>query len=377
MTRKMGGLSFLPTLDRQPDQDAFLSEVLTGWKRAQLTQNFTPQTAKRRIASVMRLADFSGKYPWDWSPIDADDLFAHLRGVKNLALATVRAYQTDIKLFCEYAGNPNYPWNENCGRLFGSSFSQIITEFNRARHVQETDTGPDKRAFTLDELQAFFDLADLEVERIMNSGRKGALAAWRDAVALKTCYGWGLRRDELRNLSFVDFSRNNKAPYFGDYGILRVRFDKAMKGSPKKQRSVLTLLDWAAEAVSDWAANGLPRLGTPVTTLFPTSTGGLMPEKNLRVRMTGFLDELGFPPGLDLHSLRRSYATHMQTEYGYDTKFISMQLGHEHTSTTTIYTLPSPDYAARELERVLNKDVLASKGRLLIKPRTPSGKASR
>jgi integrase len=68
--------------------------------------------------------------------------------------------------------------------------------------------------------------------------------------------------------------------------------------------------------------------------------------------MRGFLDELGFPPGLDLHSLRRSYVTHMQTEHGYDTKFISMQVGHEHTSTTTIYTLPSPDYAARELERV-------------------------
>lgn len=373
----MGGLSFLPTPDRQPDRDAFLSEVLTGWRRSQITQNFTQQTAKRRIASVMRLADFSGKYPWEWMPVDADDLFDHLRGVKNLALSTVRAYQTDIKLFCEYACSPEYPWNENCGRLFGTSFSQVITEFNKARHVQEADMGPEKRAFSLDELQSFFDLADLEVERIINSGRKGALAAWRDAVALKTCYGWGLRRDELRHLSLVDFSRNSKAPCFGDYGVLRVRFGKAMRGSPKKQRSVLTLLDWSAEAVSDWVVKGLPRFGKPVSDLFPTSSGGLVPEKNLRERMTGFVNELGFPPGLDLHSLRRSYATHTQTEYGYDTKFISMQLGHEHTSTTTIYTLPSPDYAARELERVLDKDLLASKGTLLMKPRTPSGKASR
>ncbi len=377
MARKMGGLSFLPTPDRQPDSDAFLSEVLAGWRRSQITQNFAQQTAKRRIASVMRLADFSGKYPWEWMPVDADDLFDHLRGVKNLALSTVRAYQTDVKLFCEYACSPEYPWNENCGRLFGTSFSQVITEFNKARHVQEADMGPEKRAFTLDELQSFFDLADLEVERIINSGRKGALAAWRDAVALKTCYGWGLRRDELRHLSLVDFSRNSKAPYFGDYGVLRVRFGKAMRGSPKKQRSVLTLLDWSAEAVSDWVVKGLPRFGKPVSDLFPTSSGGLVPEKNLRERMTGFVNELGFPPGLDLHSLRRSYATHTQTEYGYDTKFISMQLGHEHTSTTTIYTLPSPDYAARELERVLDKDLLASKGTLLMKPRTPSGKASR
>ncbi len=325
----------------------------------------------------MRLADFSGKYPWEWAPVDADELFDHLRGVENLALSTVRAYQTDIKLFCEYATNPEYPWNENCGRLFGTTFSQVITEFNKARHVQDADMGPEKRAFTLEELQAFFDLADLEVERIINSGRKGALAAWRDAVAFKTAYGWGLRRDELRHLGLVDFSRNVKAPYFGDYGILRVRFGKSQKGSPKKQRSVLTLLDWAAEAVDDWVKRGLPRYGQPVSDLFPTGRGGLVPEKNLRDRMRGFLDELGFPPGLDLHSLRRSYVTHMQTEYGYDTKFISMQVGHEHTATTTIYTLPSPDFAARELERVLNTTLLASNSKLLTKPTTPSGKASR
>lgn len=97
------------------------------------------------------------------------------------------------------------------GALHESAFA--TTEFNKARHVQDADMGPEKRAFTLEELQAFFDLADLEVERIINSGRKGALAAWRDAVAFKTGYGWGLRRDELRHLGLVDFSRNVKAPY--------------------------------------------------------------------------------------------------------------------------------------------------------------------
>jgi len=71
-------------------------------------------------------------------------------------------------------------------------FSQVITEFNRARHVQADDARPQKRPFTPTELQQFFDLADLEPERILNAGRKGALAAWRDAVAFKTLYGWGL-----------------------------------------------------------------------------------------------------------------------------------------------------------------------------------------
>lgn len=373
---KLGSLSFLPKPDRQPDGEGFFHEVLTGWKRSQLTQNFVETTIKRRISNVIRFADFTGKYPWEWLPVDADDYFAHLRGVLNLRQETIRAYQSDIALFGQYATSSHYEWNEICGRMFGTSMSVIITDLNRARHRQENTMGPEKRAFTLDELEALLDLADDEVERILRSKRKGGLAAWRDAVAFKVCYGWGLRHDELRKLELVDFSSNAKAPYFGEYGVLRVRNGKANKGSPKKQRSVLTLVDWAAEAVEDWVLNGLPRYGEPITHLFPTSTGGLVAEKEFLRRMSSYLKELDFPPGLDIHGLRRSYATHMITVYGYDEKFISMQLGHANTSTTTIYTLPSADFAVKEMERVLTRDMLASQGKLLLKPKLPRRKGT-
>jgi integrase len=220
------------------------------------------------------MGDFVGSYPWHWTAADADDFFGHLRGVRNLAHTTVRAYQTDVKLFLDYATDPAYDWNEHCGRLFGTVFSQLITEFNRARHVQADDARPLKRPFTPTELQQFFDLADLEPERILNAGRKGALAAWRDAVAFKTLYGWGLRRNEVRHLQLVDFSRNARAPFFGEWGLVRVRHGKAMRGSPAKQRTVLTVFDWAAEALADWAERGLPRYGQPFNDLFPTEKGG-------------------------------------------------------------------------------------------------------
>lgn len=377
MADKMGGLSFLPLPDRGPDRDAFLSEVLTGWKRQQLTQNFVERTIKRRLKSVLAFADFTGKFPWEWTLGDADEYFAHLRNVRGLVQETIRAYQSDISLFCEYATSDHYPWNESCGRMFGSSMSQVITDLNKARHGQEDSGGPNKRAFGLEELQEFFDYADDEVERIIRSKVKGGLAAWRDVTALKVCYGWGLRHDELRKLDLVDFSPSAKAPYFGDYGLLRIRNGKANKGQPKKQRTVQTLVDWAAESVADWVEHGLPRFGEPVTHLFPTSAGGLVSQPALYNRFVGFVEGLGLQPGLDIHGLRRSYATHMITIYGYDEKFISMQLGHVNTSTTTIYTLPSADFAAKEMERVLTKDVLKSKGRLLLKPKRSSGKAAR
>lgn len=364
MDATMGQLVYLPAGVAGPDPDVFLSDVLTGWRRAQLAQNFSPDTARRRVASVLRMGDFVGSYPWQWTAADADDFFGHLRGVRNLAHTTVRAYQTDVKLFLDYATDPAYAWNEHCGRLFGTVFSQVVTEFNRARHVQANDARPLKRPFTPSELQQFFDLADLEPERILNAGRKGALAAWRDAVAFKTLYGWGLRRNEVRHLQLVDFSRNARAPFFGEWGLVRVRHGKAMRGSPAKQRTVLTVFDWAAEALADWAERGLPRYGRPVNDLFPTEKGGLVPERNLWQRMRNFVDELGFPAGLDLHSFRRAYATNLQIEYAYDVSFVQLQLGHEHASTTSIYTLAAPDYRARELERVLTATLARSNARL-------------
>lgn len=363
----IGKLSWLPVAEVRADPDGFLSEVLTGWKRQQVVSGYTMKTVARRNAAVLRMAAFVGSYPWEWLPGDADEFFAHLRGVENLALNTVRAYQGDVKLFLEYAGDPAYDWNENCGRLFGTVFSQVVTDLNRTRHVQET-AEPTVRPFSVRELQDFFDLADLEPERILRSGRRGALAAWRDAVAFKTLYAWGLRLNEMRHLTLPDFSRNARRPEFHEWGVLRVRMGKAMKGSPPKQRTVLTVFDWSVDMIDHWVRVGRPRFGPePATPLFPTETGKLLDGRNLRRKFHQLTDELGFAPGLDLHSLRRSYATNLQTVYGADTSFVQLQLGHEHASTTAIYTVAAPDYRSRHLEHLLT-ETLNRSGAVLPRP---------
>ncbi|QDE34838.1 site-specific integrase [Microbacterium foliorum] len=354
MKDKLGQVTYLPTVVSAADPDEFLSEVLNGWKRQQLAQNFSLETAKRRTRSVMRMASFVGKHPWQWLPADADDFFSHLRGVENLSHNTVRAYQTDVKLFLEFAGSPAYDWNERCGQLFGTVISQVITEYNRSTHSDETGEAT-KRPFSTRELQDFFDLADLEPERILNSGRKGALAAWRDAVMFKTIYAWGLRFNEARHLIPADFAHHIRTPAFGEWGLLRVRHGKAKKGSAPKQRTVLTVFDWSVDVLDHWSRVGLPRFGGHrASPLFPTDNGTMVDNAALRRKFHGLLDELGFPAGLDIHSLRRSYATNLQTELGFDVSFVQMQLGHENASTTGIYTIASPDYRSRELGRVLS-----------------------
>lgn len=352
---------FAPFGGQAPDPELFLSSVLDGWERQQRAKDFSPTTIRSRRRLVLAMVDFTGHYPWDWTMADADEFFSHARGVRNLSHSTVRSYQGAIKLFCDYACDSRYDWSEQAATLFGRVFGQIVTELNKVTHAHPTDARPTKRPFTQRELQEFFDLADLEVHRILDSGRRGALAAWRDSVAFKTAYGWGLRVNELRHLQQVDFSRNNRAPYLGDHGVLRVRWGKPHRGSAKKVRTVLTVWQWTADTIHDWVERGLPRYGYPITDLFPTSTGGLLSETHLIHKLRTLVDELGFPPGLDLHSFRRAYATNLITGEGFDVTFVQLQLGHEHASTTSIYSLPSPDYQRLALERAHDRTLAAAR----------------
>lgn len=345
---------------RAPDPEDFLAEVLDGWGTQQFVKGFSPKVIKNRRTLVLRLVDFSGHYPWDWTLGDADEFFGHLRGVVGSAFGTVRKYQGDIKLFCDFACSPAYEWSARAIKDFGRPFGQVVTELNRVTHSQVHETRSEKRPFTRQELEAFFALADRQVERMQERGRhRDALTAWRDAVAFKVAYGWGLRVDELRHLQLVDLSRNGRAPYFGNFGIVRVRYGKAHRGAAKKQRSVLSVWQWSVDVLEEWTEFALPLFGYPMNDLFPTTTGGLVSESHLIGKLRRFTDELGFPPGLDIHSLRRSYATHL-IEDAWDTAFVQLQMGHEHPATTSVYTMPAADYQRRVLESAHNRTLDAA-----------------
>lgn len=80
---------------------------------------------------------------------------------------------------------------------------------------------------------------------------------------------------------------------------------------------------------------------------------------SINTRLAAYRDELGLDSALDFHSLRRSHITH-QVEDGYDARFVQEQAGHDHASTTSIYTCVSSDYRTRTLRRVLDATVEAA-----------------
>ncbi len=62
------------------------------------------------------------------------------------------------------------------------------------------------------------------------------------------------------------------------------------------------------------------------------------------------------PPHTAFADTRHTYATHL-IEDGWDAKFVQDQLGHEHASTTSLYTCVSSDFRTRTLRRALDATI--------------------
>jgi hypothetical protein len=69
----------------------------------------------------------------------------------------------------------------------GAGVSRV--EHRRAPQRGRGPTG--HRPLSRDELQELFDFCDERVAKVRRSGRKGWLAAYRDAAMFKTMYAWG------------------------------------------------------------------------------------------------------------------------------------------------------------------------------------------
>lgn len=342
------GLSLL-----HPEEQVF-GAMLEGWRHQQLARNLAYATVQARERQVRAFAGHAAAFPWQWRPHLADEWFSDLRAVRHVSRATVRGYQVTLRAFCDYVIDPAYGWVPECEKRFGDHPVQVINEVNAAAHVADSEAEPSRRAFTRPELQTLFDYADEQVARKRALGRKGWLPAFRDATIFKVAYSYGCRRNETRMLDVADFGRNPNGPEFGEYGVCYIRHGKAQKGSAPKRRSVLTVWPWTAEILEQWFSEVRPLFGADGNpAAWPSERGQRVGGQQVNKQLAGYRDALGLDPALGFHSLRRSYVTHL-IEDGWDPRFVQEQVGHNHASTTSIYTCVSSDYRTRTLRRALD-----------------------
>ena len=334
-------------------RDAMFEAMLRGWRAQQVARGLREDTIAPRERLVRRFLAFTNEYPWSWMPSHVDEWTLSLMSERHLAASTVRGYQTDLRLFSEYLADGRYGWAVECEKAFGTYPVPICHEWNTIAHLNDYEGSPQARPFARQEVQRFLDYADEQVERAVKARRKGALAAYRDATLFKVIYGWGLRRTEAAKLDLVDWGRNPAAAQYGRFGLLQVRYGKAVRGQPPRRRTVLSVMAWAVEAVADYVDNVRPRFGcADHPALWVTERGGRISPAEVNARFVGYRDALGLPSVLTPHSLRHSYVTHL-TEDGVDRRFVQEQVGHRRDTSTAIYTHVSGEFMNTALRRAL------------------------
>ena len=350
-------LSVVGTKEEHRAEDETFELMLDGWRAQQLSRNLSFATIDAGARVVRRFQEHAGRYPWEWSPGDLQSWVAHLRTGDGRARSTVRNHELGVGSFLAYACDPAYGWDVTCLASFGNHPTQICNRSNMAVHTSEQEARPARRPLTRTECQDLFDAADARTEAIRVSCHKGWVPAFRDATMLKVAYAWGLRRRELLMLEAADFAPNPKAPEFGDYGVCRVRFAKATNGSPPRRRGVLTVMDWSVEVIAEWVEEILPawRPGSHAG-LWPSERYPRVSEDRLNAAFGAAAADAGLPSGLSPHCLRHAYVTHL-VEDGFDALFVQQQAGHQHSSTTALYTAVSSDYRTRVLRAALDNVV--------------------
>jgi site-specific recombinase XerD len=346
-------------------EDAMTEAMLRGWRAQQKARGLQDSTIAPRERLVHAFIAFTNEYPWKWGPGHVEEWTLSLAAEKQLAASTIRGYQTELRLFSGYLCDARYGWAAACEEAFGPGVHPVPVchEWNTIAHLNEYEGSPEARPFTREELQAFLDYADDQVDRAVAAKRKGALAAYRDATLFKVICGWGLRRTETSKLDLADWGRNPAAPEFGRYGMLSVRYGKAKKGQPPRRRNVASVMGWAVEAVTGYVENIRPRFGCgDHPALWVTERGGRVQPAEINARFAAYREALGLPQALVVHSLRHSYVSHL-TEDGVDRRFIQVNVGHETDSSTAIYTHVSSDFMNTALRRALAPALEARTGR--------------
>jgi len=141
-------------------QEAMVEAMLRGWRAQQNATGLRAATIDPRERLVRRFLSFTNEFPWQWGPGHVDEWTLTLTTEDRLAPATIRGYQTDLRLFSEYLTDARYGWAKACQDAFGAFPVPICHEWNTIAHLNDYEGSPEARPLSREELQRFLDYAD-------------------------------------------------------------------------------------------------------------------------------------------------------------------------------------------------------------------------
>jgi integrase/recombinase XerC len=170
--------------------------------------------------------------------------------------------------------------------------------------------------------------ADRLFELATGAAERGGFQEARDLAILELFYGTGMRLAELAGLSVGD--------------VDAVADQVKVRGKGRKER-ILPVGRPALKALRRWERERetllvrLPAGRGDRRALFLSRAGTRLSPRSVQLAVRRYLRLVAERPGLKVHSLRHSFATHL-LDAGADLRAVQELLGHSSLSTTQVYT---------------------------------------
>jgi integrase/recombinase XerC len=165
-------------------------------------------------------------------------------------------------------------------------------------------------------------------ELAVEAAERGGFQEARDLAILELFYGTGMRLAELAGLNVGD--------------VDAVADQAKVRGKGRKER-ILPVGRPALKALRRWEREReellarLPPARGDRRALFLARTGRRLSPRAVQLAVRRYLRLVAERPGLKVHSLRHSFATHL-LDAGADLRAVQELLGHRSLSTTQMYT---------------------------------------
>lgn len=173
-----------------------------------------------------------------------------------------------------------------------------------------------------------------EINKIRDSIEVKDFVGIRNRMIIELLYSSGLRASEL--LSIRE----------GDIDFLEREIRVLGKGS--KERDVFfshSALEWITHYVNEKRL-----MGCGEKKLIVNNLGEPLSDRSLRRLIVEITKKAGILKHVSTHTFRHSFATHLMNK-GIDLRYIQALLGHEHITTTEVYTHVSREKLKEELEK--------------------------
>ncbi|ASF39454.1 tyrosine recombinase XerC [Halobacillus halophilus] len=153
----------------------------------------------------------------------------------------------------------------------------------------------------------------------------------RNQALIELLYGTGIRVSEATRIELHDI----------DLSLSTL----LVHGKGRKERYV-PFGQFASQAMQSYIEDGRRVLqqknSSPTPVLFLNSKGGPLTARGIRMILNKMVEDAALTVDIHPHKLRHSFATHMLNE-GADLRSVQELLGHEHLSSTQIYTHVTKD----------------------------------